>query len=151
MKELVTQKNKKSILFLCTGNSCRSQIAEGFGKKYLIQYNINSAGMNPQKINPYAIKTMREIGIDISNQFSKKINLSDLNSFDLIITLCGDANDKCLTFDENIKHIHWDIKDPAKLIGNSAQISKGFSKIRDEILEKIKKLKKVYKNEKIFS
>ena len=58
-----------------------------------------------------------------------------MNSFDLIITLCGDANDKCLTFDENIKHIHWDIKDPAKLIGNDEQISKGFSKIRDEMKE----------------
>ena len=140
MKELAIQ-NKKSILFLCTGNSCRSQIAEGFGKRYLTDYSISSAGTEAHGMNPNAIKTMKDIGIDISCQKSAKINLSDLNSFDLIITLCGDANDKCLTFDENIKHIHWDIKDPAKLIGNSAQISKGFSKIRDEILEKIKKIK----------
>ncbi len=140
MKELVIL-SKKSILFLCTGNSCRSQIAEGFGKRYLTNYSISSAGTEAHGMNPDAIKTMEDIGIDISNQKSEKINLSDLNSFDLIITLCGDANDKCLTFDKNIKHIHWDIKDPAKLIGNSTQISKGFSKIRDEILEKIKKIK----------
>mgnify|MGYP001200118179 CR=1 FL=1 len=140
MKELVIL-SKKSILFLCTGNSCRSQIAEGFGKRYLTDYIISSAGTEAHGMNPDAIKTMEDIGIDISNQKSEKINLSDLNSFDLIITLCGDANDKCLTFDKNIKHIHWDIKDPAKLTGNSTQISKGFSKIRDEILEKIKKIK----------
>ena len=151
MKELATQKNKKTILFLCTGNSCRSQIAEGFGRKYLADYSISSAGTEAHGMNPNAIKTMNDIDIDISNQKSTKINLSDMNSFDLIITLCGDAQDKCLTFDKNIKHIHWDIKDPVKLIGNSEQISKGFSKIRDEILEKIKDLKKVYKNEKIFS
>ena len=140
MKESVIQ-NKKSILFLCTGNSCRSQIAEGFGKKYLADYNISSAGTESHGINPNAIKTMKDISIDISNQKSTKINLSNLNSFDLIITLCGDAHDKCLSFDKNIKHIHWDIKDPAKIIGNDEQISNGFSKIRDEILEKIKSFK----------
>ena len=132
---------KKEILFLCTGNSCRSQIAEGLGKKYLSGYSISSAGTEAHGINPNAIKTMEDIGIDISNQQSTKINLSDLNSFDLIITLCGDAYDKCLTFNKDIKHIHWNIKDPAKLIGNSEQVLKGFSKIRDEILEKIKKFK----------
>jgi len=140
LKELVIQ-NKKSLLFLCTGNSCRSQIAEGFGEKYLTDYKISSAGTESHGINPHAIKIMKDIGIDISNQKSTKINLPDLNSFDLIITLCGDAHDKCLSFDENIKHIHWDIKDPAKLLGNDEQISKGFSKIRDEILEKIKSFK----------
>ena len=132
---------KKKVLFLCTGNSCRSQIAEGFGKKYLTNYNISSAGTESHGINPYAVKTMNEIGINISNQHSTKINLSDLHTFDLIITLCGNAQEKCLLVNENIKHIHWDIKDPSKLIGNNEQISKGFSKIRDEILEKIKSFK----------
>jgi len=140
LKELVIL-SKKNILFLCTGNSCRSQIAEGFAKKYLSNYNISSAGTEAHGMNPNTIKTMNEIGIDISNQKSTKINLSNLNSFDLIITLCGDAHDKCMTFNKNIKHIHWDIKDPAKIIGNDEQISNGFSKIRDEILEKIKSFK----------
>ena len=132
---------KKKILFLCTGNSCRSQIAEGFGKTYLTKYNISSAGTKAHGINPNTIKTMDNIGIDISNQVSNRINLSELNKFDLIITLCGDAKDKCLSLNKNIKHIHWDIKDPAKSIGNSEQISKNFSKIRDEIFDKIKSFK----------
>ena len=142
---------KKKLLFLCKGNSCRSQIAEGFGKTYLTKYNISSAGTKAYGINPNAIKTMNDIGIDISNQVSKKINLPDLNKFDLIITLCGDAQDKCFLINKNIKHIYWDIKNPEKFNGNNEQISKGFSKIRDEILNKIKSLKESIKNEKIFS
>mgnify|MGYP001412794661 CR=1 FL=1 len=132
---------KKNLLFLCTGNSCRSQIAEGFGKKYLTEYNIFSAGTISQGINPNAIKTMNEIDIDISNQISKKINLNDLNNYDLIITLCGDARDKCPVFKNNTKHIHWGLKDPASITGNNEQISKGFSDIRDKILKYIKGLK----------
>jgi len=132
---------KKNLLFLCTGNSCRSQIAEGFGKKHLSQHNINSAGINPQKINLYAIKTMSEIGIDISNQSSKKINLNNLSNYELIITLCGDALDKCPILERKYKHIHWNLEDPAKLTGNEKEISIGFSKIRDAILKKIKQLK----------
>ena len=97
MKELVIL-SKKNILFLCTGNSCRSQIAEGFAKKYLSNYNISSAGTEAHGMNPNTIKTMNEIGIDISNQISEKINQDDLNKHDLIITLCGDAKDKCPTF-----------------------------------------------------
>ena len=139
MKELAIQ-NKKSILFLCTGNSCRSQIAEGFGKKYLTNYNISSAGTESHGINPNAIKTMKDIGIDISNEKSTKINLSDLNAFDLIITLCGDAHDKCLTFNKKIKHIHWDIKDPARASGLKENRLKVFRNIRDEIIDKIKLL-----------
>ena len=132
---------KKKLLFLCTGNSCRSQIAEGFGKTYLTKYNISSAGTKAHGINPNTIKTMENIGIDISNQVSKIINLSELNKFDLIITLCGDAKDKCLSLNKNIKHMHWNIKDPANFNGNNEQISKEFSKIRDEIFDKIKSFK----------
>ena len=76
---------------------------------------------------------------------------NNLNKFDLIITLCGDAQDKCLLINKNIEHIHWDIKDPVRFNGNNEQISKAFSKIRDEILAKIKSLKESIKNEKIFS
>jgi arsenate reductase len=144
LKELVIQ-SKKSILFLCTGNSCRSQIAEGFGKQYLSQFNISSAGTEAHGLNPNAIKTMQAIGIDISNQQSKKINLSKLNKFDLIITLCGDANDKCINLNHDIKHLHWDIKDPAKTKGNKEYILNEFSLIRDEVLEKIIAIKDIYK------
>ena len=138
-------KSIKKILFLCTGNSCRSQIAEGFGKKYLSNYNVSSAGTETHGMNPNTIKTMNEIGIDISNQTSKKINLNDLNNYDLIITLCGDAKDKCPTFKKEIKHIHWDLSDPANIIGNDAEILKGYAKVRDQILTEIKLLNKIIK------
>ena len=144
MKELVIL-SKKNILFLCTGNSCRSQIAEGFAKKYLSNYNISSAGTEAHGMNPNTIKTMNEIGIDISNQISEKINLSNLVNYDLIITLCGDANDQCIMFNNDIEHIHWDIKDPAKIKGTKEEILNGFSRIRDEILEKIITIKDIYK------
>jgi len=136
---------KKKILFLCTGNSCRSQIAEGFGKKYLSNYNVSSAGTEAHGMNPNTIKTMNEIGIDISNQTSKKINFNNLNSCDLIITLCGDAKDKCPTFKKEIKHIHWDLSDPANIVGSDDDILKGYAKIRDQILIEIKLLKEIIK------
>ena len=144
LKELVIP-NKKSILFLCTGNSCRSQIAEGYGKQYLSHCKISSAGTEAHGINPNAVKTMQAIGIDISKQQSKKINLSKLSKFDLIITLCGDANDQCIMLNNDIEHIHWDIKDPAKIKGTKDEILNGFTKVRDEILEKIITIKDIYK------
>ena len=144
MKELVIP-NKKSILFLCTGNSCRSQIAEGYGKQYLSHCKISSAGTEAHGINPNAVKTMQAVGIDISKQQSKKINLSKLSKFDLIITLCGDANDQCIMLNNDIEHIHWDIKDPAKIKGTKDEILNGFTKVRDEILEKIITIKDIYK------
>ena len=115
-------------------------MAEGFAKSYLKEYLVSSGGTHPEKVNPYAIKVMSNIGIDISNHISKKINKDQFESFSLVITLCGDAKDKCPVISKG-KHIHWDIKDPAKIIGNDEQISNGFSKIRDEILEKIKSFK----------
>lgn len=144
MKELVIP-NKKSILFLCTGNSCRSQIAEGYGKQYLSHCKISSAGTEAHGINPNAVKTMQAVGIDISKQQSTKINLSKLSKFDLIITLCGDANDQCIMLNNDIEHIHWDIKDPAKIKGTKDEILNGFTKVRDEILKKIITIKDIYK------
>ena len=88
---------------------------------------------------------MRAVGIDISKQQSTKINLSKLNKYDLIITLCGDAYDQCIMFNNDIEHIHWDIKDPAKIKGTKEEISNGFNKVRDEILEKIITIKDIYK------
>ena len=134
---------RKRILFLCTGNSCRSQIAEGFSKIHLKEYHVESAGTEAHGINPNAIKTMNNIGIDITNQISEKIDFNNLNSYDLIITLCGDARDKCPTFKKEIKHIHWDLSDPANITGNDDVISKGYAKIRDQILNKINLLKEI--------
>lgn len=87
--------SKKILYFLCTGNSCRSQIAEGFGKKYLgDEYDVYSAGIEAHGLNPNALKAMKEVDIDISNQTSDIIDPTLLNKTDYVITLCGDANDK---------------------------------------------------------
>src|SRR5690554_253383 len=88
--------SKPIIYFLCTGNSCRSQMAEGFGRKYLgDKYDIHSAGIEAHGVNPNAVKVMKEVGIDISNQKSKTIDSELLNRADYVITLCGDAEDAC--------------------------------------------------------
>ena len=131
----------KRVLFICTGNSCRSQMAEGFGNIYLRDYNISSAGINPEEINPYAIQVMQEIKIDISNQKSSKINNDDLINIDLVITLCGDAKDKCPILKIS-KHLHWDISDPAKFKGNKKNTLLEFSKARDIIYDNIILLRK---------
>ena len=131
---------KKKLLFICTGNSCRSQIAEGFAKNHLEKYQVSSGGTNPETVNPYAIKVMNKIGINISNHKSKKINDDEFNSFDLIITLCGNAKDQCPVISSN-KHIHWGITDPAKYKGNDEELIIKYSKIRDIIIGKIKLLK----------
>ena len=134
----------KKVLFLCTGNSCRSQMAEGLGKKYLNNFEVQSAGTIPEKVNPYAIEAMRSIGIDISTNKSKKIEYSELGKFDFVITLCGDAKDKCPVIDTGT-HIHWDIPDPAKVKGSVRQIELEFSKIRDMINLKINSFKNKFK------
>ena len=131
---------EKKLLFLCTGNSCRSQMAEGFAKYYLENYYISSGGTNTEKVNPYAIKVMNQIGIDISSHYSKKINNKQFNKFDIVITLCGDVKDRCPIILVD-KHIHWDIKDPAKYKGNDEKLIKEYARIRDIIIDKIKLLK----------
>ena len=115
-------------------------MADGISNKYLKDYLITSAGTLPEPVNPNAINALNEIGIDISNNKSKKIDIDKLNDFDLVITLCGDAKDKCLVINSN-KHIHWDIPDPAKFQGSEDQIRIEFSRIRDIIYDYIILLK----------
>ena len=114
-------------------------MADGFGSKYLKDFLISSAGTHPEKVNQNAVNTMKKIGIDISNNQSNKIDLNQLNSFDYIITLCGDARDRCLNLSEyKDKHIHWDIEDPAKFDSLSKkEITLKYSQVRDNILNKI--------------
>ena len=117
-------------------------MAEGFAKNMLPQnINIKSAGIEAHGLNPYTIDTMKEIGIDISHHKSKKINNNDINNFDLVITLCGDAKDKCPTLNVN-KHIHWDVPDPANFQGNRLDTKQKYSEVRELILKKIKTFKK---------
>ena len=116
-------------------------MAEGFGSNYIDKHNIQSAGIHPLPIHPLAITVMNEIGIDIANHKSKSISEDVIMSFDLVITLCGDARDQCLYFKKTSKKfIHWNIKDPAKVSGLKEKRLKVFRNIRDEIIDKIKLL-----------
>ena len=115
-------------------------MTEGLGKKYLLEYKISSAGTNPEIVNPFSIKVMQEIGIDISKNQSKKINNEQLNKFDLLITLCGNAKDTCPIINTD-KHIHWNIVDPAKFKGSKKEITLKFSETRNIIFNHIKLLK----------
>ncbi|MCX7704897.1 MAG: arsenate reductase ArsC [bacterium] len=131
----------KKILFLCTGNSCRSQMAEGlvnhYGKGKIEAF---SAGLNPSFVNPYAIEVMKEIGIDIAGQRSKGLEEFYGREFDYIITLCENAKQNCPFFPGRAKRLHWDIKDPAVATGSRQQILEEFRKCRDLIKDNIQKL-----------
>ena len=116
-------------------------MAEGFAKQILSKnFHIESAGTEAHGLNPYTVKTMNEIGIDISHHKSKKINNNEIEQFDLVITLCGDAKDKCPILNVT-KHIHWDIPDPANFKGNKLDTQKKYSEVRELILNKIKLFK----------
>jgi len=126
--------SKKGILFLCTGNSCRSQMAEGFAKKMLPKnMEIFSAGLEPKGLHPMAVKVMQEVGIDISQQESKNISEIPIDKIDLLVTLCGDAAERCPVFPGKVERIHWALEDPAKAQGSEEEIAIVFRKIRDNI------------------
>ncbi|WP_273833459.1 arsenate reductase (thioredoxin) [Guptibacillus sedimenti] len=134
---------KKSIYFLCTGNSCRSQMAEGFGKKYLGDtYDVYSAGIEAHGLNPNAVKAMNESGIDITTQSSDKIDMELLNNADFVVTLCGDAKDKCPMTPPHVKRDHWGFDDPAKAEGTEEEKWAFFQRVRDEIEERIARFAK---------
>jgi arsenate reductase len=126
------------VMLLCTANSCRSQIAEGFarqlGKGLIETY---SAGLFAFHVHPRAKQVMKEIGIDISEQKSKVIDERLLKNMDIIITLCGHAEASCPATPPEIKRIHWPIKDPVGTVGTEEEIMDAFRKTRDEIKEKI--------------
>lgn len=126
----------KKILFLCVANSARSQMAEGlakaaFGDKALIQ----SAGSKPSKVNPFAIKTLAEIGIDISNNRSKSVDEIDPSTVDTVITLC--AEEVCPVFLGKAERLHWGLPDPASAQGTDEEKLIKFREIRDELRKRI--------------
>ena len=126
------------VMFLCTGNSCRSQMAEGlareFGKGLIEPY---SAGLMAAGLHPRAVSVMKEMGIDISKQKSKGIDESLLRKMDIVITLCGNAEESCPWTPPEIRRIHWPIADPVGTIGSEEKIMNEFRRARDEIKEKI--------------
>jgi arsenate reductase len=129
---------KKRVLFNCTHNSCRSQMAEGLINHDLgHRYQAFSAGTEATAVNPRAIKVMQELGIDISGQRSKTLDEFDQERFDYVITLCGDAHERCPLFWGGIERLHIGFHDPTKASGSEAEIQEEFRKVRDEIREKL--------------
>ena len=122
------------ILVLCTGNSCRSQMAEAFLQKEIgTKGKIYSAGLNPQNVNKYAIKVMSEIGYDISQYTSNHIEEYNHISFDYIITVCSNADKNCPIISGNTTKVHIPFDDPADAIGTEVEILNEFRRVRDEI------------------
>ena len=124
----------KKILVLCTGNSCRSQLAEGYlrhfaGDKALVY----SAGVETHGVNPRAIATMKEDGIDISGHTSNNILEYTGIEFDYVITVCDNAKERCPYFPSNAQKFHYNFPDPAKATGTEAEIEKAFSDVRSLI------------------
>jgi arsenate reductase len=125
---------KKNILVLCTGNSCRSQIAEGYLRHFHGEVaNIYSAGVETHGVNPRAIQTMLEDGIDISAHTSNHVDEYLHIPFDLILTVCDHASERCPIFPGSAKRVHHNFSDPAKAIGAEEQISAEFTIVREEI------------------
>jgi arsenate reductase (thioredoxin) len=131
---------KKTIYFLCTGNSCRSQMAEGWAKQHLQEeWQVFSAGIEAHGLNPKAVQAMDEVGIDISTQTSDVIDTEILNNADFVVTLCGDAADKCPMTPPHVKRDHWGFTDPAKAEGSEEEKWQVFQNVRDEIGARIQR------------
>lgn len=125
---------KKKVLFICTHNSARSQMAEGILRTlYGDRYEAYSAGTQPTKVNPYAIKVMSEIGIDISNHRSKSAEEFRGKEFDYVVTVCDDAKEACPFFPGGKTYLHKGFKDPSEFKGNENEIIAEFQRVRDEI------------------
>ncbi|MBN2602412.1 MAG: arsenate reductase ArsC, partial [Candidatus Marinimicrobia bacterium] len=130
------------ILILCTGNSCRSQMAEGFLKSFDSSLEVFSAGTNPAShVNPNTITVMNEVGINLSKNFPKSVNQFLNKDFDYVITVCGGAKETCPVFLGKVKNqLHIGFDDPAEATGTKDQILGVYRRVRDEIQEQFYKL-----------
>ncbi|HET6369684.1 MAG TPA: arsenate reductase ArsC [Nitrospiria bacterium] len=126
------------VIFLCTGNSARSQMAEGLAR-HLSKGRVDaySAGLEPKGLHPLAVAAMDEIGIDIRSQKSKDIDPKLFSGVDLIITLCGDAEARCPVSPPHIRREHWPLEDPARAVGSEEERREAFRKTRDRLRERI--------------
>jgi arsenate reductase (thioredoxin) len=130
---------KKNVIVLCTGNSCRSQIAEGYLRQMASdRLNVVSAGITPSVVNPLAIKVMLEDGVDISQHRSKDVNEFVGKPFDYIITVCDNAKEHCPYFPGNGERLHWSFPDPADATGSVDDIMSAFRLVRDRIKSTLK-------------
>ena len=129
------------ILILCTGNSCRSQMAQGFLQSFDNKIEVHSAGTFPvASINPKAVKVMAEVGIDISKNTPKSVDEFLNDQWDYVITVCDDANETCPVFFGKVKHrLHIGFMDPSQITGSEEFIMSEFRRVRDEIEEEFYK------------
>ena len=125
----------RRILILCTGNSCRSQMAQGFLRSFDTGLTVCSAGIDPsEKVNDNAVKVMKEVGIDISSEYPKHVNSFLKEEWDYVVTVCGGAQEACPVFEGNVKHrLHIGFDDPAAVSGTAEYVVGEFRRIRDEI------------------
>jgi len=129
------------ILFLCTGNSCRSQMAEGWaralgGDRFAVQ----SAGIEAHGKNPRAIAVMAEAGIDISGQASTIVTDEMIDNADVVVTVCGHADRQCPALPPAVKKLHWPLRDPARATGTEGEIMAEFRATRDEVRTRVSDL-----------
>ena len=142
----LAQAKQKRILVLCTGNSARSQMTEGFFKHWDKSLEVYSAGTQPSpRVNPYAIRVMKEVGIDISGGVPKKVDAFVSQGFDFVFTVCDDADASCPRFGGKVgKRMHIGFPDPAKATGTDAEVMAVFRNVRDDIQ---KRFRNVYESE----
>ncbi|MCB5220325.1 arsenate reductase (thioredoxin) [Lactiplantibacillus pentosus] len=134
------------IYFLCTGNSCRSQMAEGFARQLLpAGWEVASAGVEVHGVNPLAVQVMAEVGIDIRQQTSKLIDPEYLAQCAVVVTLCGDAQDRCPVTPPTVTRLHWPLPDPAQAPGSPAEKLPVFRQVRDQIQAQVVALAKTLK------
>jgi arsenate reductase len=129
----------RKVLFLCTGNSCRSQMAEGWLRHHAGEgTNVSSAGTKPAGLNPTAVSVMREAGVDISGQRSKHLDELINQDFLFVITVCDAAREACPVFLGALYQLHWSFEDPAAATGTEEERLAVFRKVRDEISEQVR-------------
>ena len=130
---------KPKVLFVCTQNSCRSQMAEGLLRHDARDlFEVFSAGTKPSQVRPEAIAMMRELGIDISGHRSKSVEEFTGQHFDYVITVCDNARESCPVFPALTTRIHWSIEDPAGVEGSEEQRFEAFRRIRDELRRRVR-------------
>ena len=134
---------KEKIIFICTGNACRSQIAEGLMRSLADdKFEVYSAGAYPTKVHPAAIKAMSEVGVDISFHTSDPISLFINESMDIVVTVCDNANKVCPVFPGKVERIHWSVEDPFNDWNSTSEDLINFRKTRDDLTKRIKNLLK---------
>lgn len=134
------------VMFVCTGNSARSQMAEGLARHVgKGRVEACSAGMEPSRLNPFAVAVMQEKGIDISYQRSKAFDEALARQMDLVVTVCGNADKRCPVLPPEVKKLHWPLEDPATTKGTDREILAKFREIRDQIEARVRELIRILK------